>query len=260
MATASRHRKAKDFNIHEDDPYTEDAGMNTEVEDEEGHADHDHDGPLDEDQEPEQDAEEEDEGEGDGDGDGSMSDEEMRDDEIRDDEMTKLQDAFPGFKHKYRLIKRIGEGEAAPELPRSRIHARTNIVPAQAHSRPSTKPKTCSTNSMTTSGIWKRKMKSGRCHPRGPRRPRGSWRRSVARSPPSWKQPPDHNGARNMSPSRRSTSLPPLSASSTSWSYFTTFAIVLPSAPWSQPSVALTKSSPSFPISDTKTSATTSAT
>jgi hypothetical protein len=37
-------------------------------------------------------------------------DEESDGDEDMDDDMRKLQNAFPGFKQKYRLIKRIGEG------------------------------------------------------------------------------------------------------------------------------------------------------
>lgn len=37
-------------------------------------------------------------------------DNDFSEDEELDDDMRKLQEAFPGFKHKYRLIKRIGEG------------------------------------------------------------------------------------------------------------------------------------------------------
>lgn len=54
-----------------------------------------------EDEEPELDEDEEDE-------------EESDEEEILDDDMRRLQDAFPGFRRKYKLIKRIGEGAWAP--------------------------------------------------------------------------------------------------------------------------------------------------
>lgn len=122
MATTLRNRKAKDFDIHEDGPYTEDTEMDTDAvgdeaepevqDDNEGYArhgrKHDHRTPS-EQQEEEQDpeAEEDDEAEAEAD---------MSDEEVLDDDMRKLQNAFPGFKHKYRLIKRIGEGESALSL------------------------------------------------------------------------------------------------------------------------------------------------
>lgn len=129
MATALRHRKAQDFDIHEDGPHTEDTEMNTdavgdeaevEEEEEDGEEQHDNHGhrqkrsyrsvaqPRQEDQD--QEAEDGDEAEAD-----------MSDEEVLDDDMRKLQDAFPGFKHKYRLIKRIGEGELDRSFPHVRL-------------------------------------------------------------------------------------------------------------------------------------------
>ncbi|KAF3763986.1 kinase-like protein [Cryphonectria parasitica EP155] len=99
MATAARRPRLQDFEIHEDGPSTEDADMNTDVvaggkiEAEEDVAD------PDEQQEEEQEPNAADHG-----------DEMSEDDEVLDEDMKKLQDAFPGFRHKYRLIKRIGEG------------------------------------------------------------------------------------------------------------------------------------------------------
>lgn len=68
--------------------------MNTDV-----LAEEEEDEPEQEDQEEEQEPEVEEYEEEDSDGDDDM-----------DDDMRKLQNAFPGFKQKYRLIKRIGEG------------------------------------------------------------------------------------------------------------------------------------------------------
>lgn len=99
MATTVRRRQAEDFDIHEDAPSTQDTEMITdgvgeeEAEDEEGYADQEE--QVEE--ELEQELEEEDE-------------DDMSEEEALDDDMMKLQDAYPGFKYKYRLIKRIGEG------------------------------------------------------------------------------------------------------------------------------------------------------
>lgn len=57
-----------------------------------------------EDEEPELDEDDEDE-------------EESDEEEILDDDMRRLQDAFPGFRRKYKLIKRIGEGVWTPNAP-----------------------------------------------------------------------------------------------------------------------------------------------
>ncbi|KAJ1299632.1 hypothetical protein OPQ81_011982 [Rhizoctonia solani] len=99
MATAVRRRPPQDFDIHEDAPSTEDADMNTDVvaggdvETEEDVAGRDE--QKEEEQEPDA---------------ADHEDKVSEDDEVLDEDMKKLQDAFPGFRNKYRLIKRIGEG------------------------------------------------------------------------------------------------------------------------------------------------------
>ncbi|ROV87136.1 hypothetical protein VSDG_09993 [Cytospora chrysosperma] len=94
MATAVRRRRPDEFQIHEDAPSTEDTQMNTDALAEEEEEDAEQEGQGEE-QDPE--VVEDDDEESDG-------------DEDMDDDMRKLQNAFPGFKQKYRLIKRIGEG------------------------------------------------------------------------------------------------------------------------------------------------------
>lgn len=175
MATTLRHRKEKDFDIHEDGPYTEDTEMDTDAigDDAEAEAEsdeaythharkynrHDHDDQHE--GEVKQEADEDDEAEAD-----------MSDEDVLDDDMRKLQDAFRNFKHKYRLIKRIGEGESALFLCPSPLLcsccyvfpcACTDTPPTQEHFLPFTKPKTCSTSSTITSGISTRRTRSGYC-------------------------------------------------------------------------------------------------
>lgn len=107
MAAALRRRQAEDFDIHEDVPSTQDTEMVTdgageEAEDEEGYADQEEQAEEEQDVELEQEQEQE-----------ELEDEDeddMSEEEVLDDDMKKLQEAYPGFKHKYRLIKRIGEG------------------------------------------------------------------------------------------------------------------------------------------------------
>ncbi|KAL0940108.1 cell cycle protein [Colletotrichum truncatum] len=94
MATATRKRSREAFEIHEDPPHarTEDTEMvpgsehQTEVEEDDDADDAEND----------------------------CSDESSDEDDIVDStvqrDMERLQDCFPGFRHKYRLIKRIGEG------------------------------------------------------------------------------------------------------------------------------------------------------
>lgn len=111
MATTTRRRQPNDFDIHEDGPDTEDTEMNTDaVEEEQVKEEEEEDPneviveePEEEDQatDPEVELESEQEQE---------QEDEFSEDEAMDEDMKKLQDAFPGFKHKYRLIKRIGEG------------------------------------------------------------------------------------------------------------------------------------------------------
>ncbi|KAK0724910.1 kinase-like domain-containing protein [Lasiosphaeris hirsuta] len=95
MATAAppRCRRAEDaFRIHEDVPSTEDAEMNGHL-----HEDEEEEGePMEELDDQESNFSE-------------SSEEEVIDGNIQED-MEKLQNAFPGFRHRYRLIKRIGEG------------------------------------------------------------------------------------------------------------------------------------------------------
>ena len=99
MSTTVRRRRPEEFQIHEDVPSSEDTQMNTDAlaeEEEEEDAEQDE---QEEEQEPEL---EEDEEESDG-------------DEDMDEELRTLQNAFPpGFKQKYRLQKRIGEGKSRP--------------------------------------------------------------------------------------------------------------------------------------------------
>lgn len=111
MATAAvRRRRPHDFDIHEDGPSTENTEMNTdalgeeaEIEEyaQEGTPQDDQAQELDAGQETEQDQE-----------DAVTEDDEndMSEEEVLDEDMRNLQDAFPGFRRKYRLIKRIGEG------------------------------------------------------------------------------------------------------------------------------------------------------
>ncbi|KAK3994416.1 kinase-like domain-containing protein [Cladorrhinum sp. PSN332] len=98
MATSmgTRRRPSQSFRIHEDAPSTEDAEMNEQAlrDREEGD---------DEDAEPEEaEAQESEYSE-------SSDDEPVIDTNIQQD-MERLQNSFPGFRFKYRLIKRIGEG------------------------------------------------------------------------------------------------------------------------------------------------------
>lgn len=116
MSAAVRRRRPDDFQIHQDGPSTEDTEMNTDAaggreeddldeEDQEQEQDQSqergargaHRDVDEEEEEPELDEDEEDE-------------EESDEEEILDDDMRRLQDAFPGFRRKYKLIKRIGEG------------------------------------------------------------------------------------------------------------------------------------------------------
>lgn len=177
----------------------------------------------DEDEEPELDEDEEEE-------------EESDEEEILDDDMRRLQDAFPGFRRKYKLIKRIGEGLWAPMLARRPVvtSTLTNCFPLfQAHFPPSTRPKTCSTTATRTNGMSTRRTG------RGPPLPSsGTSTAAAALLQPSTRPHSSHptpldSSARGhaLSPSRRSTSHPLPRESSTSSSCFTTCATALPSAP-----------------------------
>lgn len=126
MSAAVRRRRPDDFQIHQDGPSTEDTEMNTDaaggreesLDEEEqeqeqdqsqertprrAHRDVDEDEDGDEVEEPELDEDDE-------------VEEESDEEEILDDDMRRLQDAFPGFRRKYKLIKRIGEGMWTPML------------------------------------------------------------------------------------------------------------------------------------------------
>lgn len=104
MATATRKRSREAFEILQDPPHarTEDTEMvagsehQTEVEEQE-----DDDGP-------EVDTVE--------DSDESSDEDDMVDSSVQRD-MERLQDSFPGFRDKYRLIKRIGEGKTSSLHP-----------------------------------------------------------------------------------------------------------------------------------------------
>ncbi|EFQ27248.1 uncharacterized protein GLRG_01743 [Colletotrichum graminicola M1.001] len=96
MATATRKRSREAFEIHQDPPHarTEDTEM---MADSEQHTEE-----VDEQEEPDDDVE------------NDPSDDTSDDDDVVDSgvqrDMDRLQDTFPGFRQKYRLIKRIGEG------------------------------------------------------------------------------------------------------------------------------------------------------
>ncbi|OIW26225.1 kinase-like protein [Coniochaeta ligniaria NRRL 30616] len=97
MASAVRRRRAEEaFQIHEDVPSTEDTQVNDEsmVDEQDDYDDDDDHHGEGEDQQS--------------DVSGSSAGE-VVDTNVQID-MEKLQDSFPGFRHKYRLIKRIGEG------------------------------------------------------------------------------------------------------------------------------------------------------
>ncbi|KAI3400086.1 hypothetical protein diail_4624 [Diaporthe ilicicola] len=112
MSAAVRRGQPDDFQIHQDGPSTEDTEMNTDAaagredeypdeEDEAQEQEHGREKAQDDDQE---DGEEPELDEDD------VEEDESEEEEILDDDMRRLQDAFPGFRRKYKLIKRIGEG------------------------------------------------------------------------------------------------------------------------------------------------------
>lgn len=105
MASAVRRRRAEDsFQIHEDVPSTGDTQVDDESmadEQEEYEDEEDHHGEAEDQQSVIS----------------GSSAEEVIDTNVQVD-MEKLQNTFPGFRHKYRLIKRIGEGtQEAPCQP-----------------------------------------------------------------------------------------------------------------------------------------------
>ncbi|TPX12561.1 uncharacterized protein E0L32_000738 [Thyridium curvatum] len=112
-AAVTRRRRAESFDIHEDVPSTEETEMQTDAvrqseaytdeqqpEDDEQQQQQQHQRQQHEEQEPEED-----------DDASESSDDDSIDQNVQYD-MEKLQDTFPGFLHKYRLIKRIGEGRS----------------------------------------------------------------------------------------------------------------------------------------------------
>ncbi|GAB1317115.1 Cell division control protein 7 [Madurella fahalii] len=125
MATvmSARSRPAESFRIHEDVPSTEDTEMNESAlqdyrdDDDDADADADaaDDDDRDQDQDQDQDQDHDQEAPGE-DADGQQSEySESSEDEITEDaniqqDMERLQNTFAGFRQKYRLIKRIGEG------------------------------------------------------------------------------------------------------------------------------------------------------
>ncbi|KAK0736696.1 kinase-like domain-containing protein [Apiosordaria backusii] len=100
--TPPRRRRGESFRIHEDVPSTEDTEMNEhDFHDEEAddrEAEHD----VEQVEEQEQEEQESEYTE--------SSDDDITVDRDIQYDMDKLQDSFPGFRSKYRLIKRIGEG------------------------------------------------------------------------------------------------------------------------------------------------------
>lgn len=96
MAAQIQSRRAEPFRIHEDVPSTEDTQVNEDLMEEDDEEEYMNQHIQQEDQRSE------------------LSDSDISEDEAVDlnvqMDMEKLQKCFPGFKHKYRLIKRIGEG------------------------------------------------------------------------------------------------------------------------------------------------------
>lgn len=120
------------------------------------------------------------------------SDGDTVDGDIQND-MDKLQDAFPGFRDKFRLIKRIGEGW----FTKKRCCLATtnaNLDSGQAPFPPSTRPRTSNTTATTTRGTWTKTATSG---------PPLHSRPALLASPP---RPPTNAAADpNTSPSKRFT-------------------------------------------------------
>lgn len=110
MATATRRRQPNDFDIHEDGPSTEDTEMNTDGAGEEEVEEEEYADEVEVEAEEPGDEEQIQDPEGEPESEQEQPEDEFSEDEAMDEDMRKLQDAFPGFKHKYRLIKRIGEG------------------------------------------------------------------------------------------------------------------------------------------------------
>jgi len=127
MATALRRKRETSFDIHEDGPATEDTEMDEEqaVQQSEAYTEEQEDQGQEQEQEQEQEREREralgHEGERrpqqeeEGQEPAAEDSESGNDNDIIDRgvqlDMEKLQHTFPGFRNKYRLIKRIGEGE-----------------------------------------------------------------------------------------------------------------------------------------------------
>jgi hypothetical protein len=141
--TASRQRPAESFRIHEDAPSTEDTQMNENElrEQEEGDERDKEKGDPEAVDNPESEYSE-------------SSDDETEESSIQRD-MEKLQDTFPGFKQKYRLIKRIGEGWNPPSLSLVTLAQLTRSI-TQAPFPPSTRQSTWITGTMTTRGTRRR--------------------------------------------------------------------------------------------------------
>jgi cell division control protein 7 len=127
MAAQVRSRRAEPFRIHEDVPSTEDTQVNEDVMEMDDDDDDDDEYMNRQNKEEDQQSELSD-----------SSEDEAIDTNVQID-MEKLQNCFPGFKHKYRLIKRIGEGMHHIERQFGQHVVLTGV---QGHSRPSIKPKT----------------------------------------------------------------------------------------------------------------------
>lgn len=160
--TAVRRPVEEPFDIHED-ARTEETEMMVEDEaqaatEEPQPEDEDEDEEEEEEQEEEEQEEEQEDGEADGDE--ESSDDERVESSVQAD-MDKLQHDFPGFRDKYRLIKRIGEGSTLSVPSRSQ-GGRLTLVSSQAHSRPSSRPRTYTTAATTTAGTLKTTRPSGR--------------------------------------------------------------------------------------------------
>lgn len=150
--TTVRRREA-DFRIHEDVPRTEDTEMMAESE------------QRTEDEQVEDEEEElgraEAEAEAEAEESESSDEDEMIDSGVQK-EMERLQDSFPGFRDKYRLIKRIGEGKDAPLIL---WQSKTETNALQEPFQQSTKPKMFNTTTTATNGILTRRRTSGQHRP-----------------------------------------------------------------------------------------------
>jgi len=107
------------------------------------------------------------------------SESEQEVDEAILEDMAKLENTFDEIGLKFRMMDRIGEGKKIPAFD-ANLPA-NELIEFQAPFRPSTKPKTCITNTIRMTGIWSQRMvRTGHRHHSNEERtmclnPRGRW-------------------------------------------------------------------------------------